>query len=259
MKELFVNGTTLPQAYHAALLSLYRNGEWTDCTDDNRPSRALECSMTMSVEQPLAEPRVSRLYPGGFRELQQYVMELLDGLFDFKIGDGLVYTYHDRFVKQLPDVIELLRREPESRRAVIDIRDWQHDLYSDEPACLQNIQYFIRDNKLHCKVLMRSNDAVQATFMNAFAFTMLQQRVADALGLEIGSYTHRANSFHCYERSYPQLEGYVRGIGEKDEEELTFWYKDEFEDLMLDSIPEIMAVVDTLKREMRERGKEVRE
>ena len=52
-----------------------------------------------------------------------------------------------------------LRRNPSSRRAVIDVRDWRRDTAKESPACLQHIQYFIRDGALHCKVLFRSNDA----------------------------------------------------------------------------------------------------
>ena len=48
--------------------------------------------------------------------------------------------------------------------------------------------------------------------MNAFALIMLQKRFADRLGVELGSYTHRANSFHVYAKNYDMLAGYVERI-----------------------------------------------
>jgi hypothetical protein len=59
---------------------------------------------------------------------------------------------------------------------------------------------------------MRSNDAPEATYMNAFAFIMLQKSIADNLKVDVGSYFHRANSFHCYEKDFKLLESYISSI-----------------------------------------------
>ena len=207
--------------------------------------------MTYFVEEALAEPMISRLYIGGFYELQQYVMEILDGILDFKIGQGNCweYTYHDRYAYQLPFVIGELRRSPDTRRAIMNIRDFEVDSKNNDPACLQSIQYFIRNGALHCKVMMRSNDAAQASFMNAFAFIMLQKKVAQELGVPVGSYTHRANSFHCYERNFPLLEQYVDAIKNRGTEDTTYEYEGFYRDMMEESIPDILAAVDKLKKE----------
>ena len=200
----------------------------------------------MFVENPIGEPMISKCFIGGFRELEQYRQEMLDGILDFEVEEGKwAYTYHKRMEKQIPLVIEELRRNSYSRRAVIDIRDWEADIQSDDPACLQHIQYFVRDGKLHCKVLFRSNDACKATFMNAFALIMLQKRIAEELGYEIGSYTHRANSFHCYEKDYPLLKSYVKRIAEGD---VTYDYVGEWDELMEEAKPEIAEMVEELKK-----------
>jgi thymidylate synthase len=109
------------------------------------------------------------------------------------------------------------------------------------------MQFFIRDESLLCKVLMRSNDATEATFMNAFAFIMLQKYIADELGVKTGSYTHRANSFHCYEKDFKLLEQYARGIKEKSLPELTYDYDDYYKELMEENIPDIMEMINALR------------
>ncbi len=244
MKELFVKGRTLPEAYHAALRALQSEGEILSCADYDQKQK--EASMTMCVLEPLREPMISKLYIGGHRELQQYVMEMLDGLLDFEIGRGFDYTYHDRIGDQTAFVAEELRRTPDSRRAVIDIRDKDFDRRTRHPACLQHMQFFIRNNALECKVLMRSNDAAEATFMNAFAFIMLQKRIAEELGVSVGGYTHRANSFHAYEKDFALLDNYVRRLDSG--EDVCYEYEGFYEELMAEAVPEILRAVEELKR-----------
>ncbi len=246
MTEKLVTGRTLPDAYHRALETLYDFGEISDCPDYN--TRQKELSMTICVEEPLLEPMISRLFIGGFSELEQYRQEILDGILDFEVERGnWEYTYHSRIAEQLPFISRELKRNPDSRRAVIDVRDWRHDTRegNDSPACLQHIHYFIRGGKLHCKVLFRSNDAAKATFMNAFALILLQQRLAQELGVEMGTYTHRANSFHAYEKDFPLLKKYIEAIRGGDE--ITYDYIGEWDELMDEAKPEIAKKIEVLK------------
>lgn len=243
MFEHFVTGRTLPDAYHKALLALHRENSELPCPDYNTNQK--EASMTMVVTEPLAEPMISKLFIGDPRSLEQYRQEMLDGILDFEVARGnWEYTYHQRMESQIPWVIDELRRNPDSRRAVISIRS-EEDMRTGSPACLQNIQYLIRDGKLHCKILFRSNDATKAAYMNAFALIMLQKRLADAVGVGMGTYTHRANSFHVYERDYAMFDGYVKRIASGGE--LTFNYVGDWDELMEEAKPDIAEMVRKLK------------
>jgi len=243
MFELFVRGATLPEAYHNALLALHETHDEIPCPDYN--TRQKESSMTFIVESPLREPMISKLFIGDPRSLEQYRQEMLDGILDFEVALGKWdYTYHLRMEKQIPGIIDELKRCPESRRAVITTRE-QSELSSESPACMQHLQYFIRGGALHCKILFRSNDATKATFMNAFALIMLQKRIADALGAPVGSYSHRANSFHVYERDYDMFDGYIRRI--KAGGELAFDYTGDWQDQMEEAKPGIAKMVEELK------------
>lgn len=248
MFDVFANGQTLPESYHYALWGLKTYGQTVPCPDYSTTQK--ELSMTMIVEEPLAEPMISKLFIGGPRELEQYRQEILDGILDFEVEKGnWAYTYHQRIADQIPFIVEELKRNPYSRRAVINARDNKADMASEDPACLQHIQYFIRDDKLHCKVLFRSNDACKAAFMNAFALIMLQKRIADELGVPVGTYTHRANSFHCYERDFSMLEGYVKRIYDEPLEDLTYNYRGEWDELMEEAREDIAEMVKKLKGE----------
>ncbi len=249
MAEIFVEEKTLPIGYHKALLALKEKGDVVDCADWN--TTCLDTAMTIHLTEPLSEPLISKCFIGGPRELQQYIMEMLDGILDFEVEKGnWVYTYHDRMVNcdgknQIDFVIDELKRNPSSRRAVVLIRN-SSDIGSEDPACLQHIQYFIHKGRLDCKVLFRSNDACKASFMNMFALIMLQKRVADGVRVPMGTYTHRANSYHCYERDFGALDGYIKRITETPDSCITE-YEGDWKDMMDEEIDGIFETVKELK------------
>ena len=244
MKMFTTEGKTLPEAYHKALYLLEKEGKVYPCPDYNTTMK--ELPMTFYVEQADAEPFISRLFPGGHHELQQYTMEICDGILDFMVGAGenvWEYTYHQRFAHQLPWIIEELKRNPFSRRAIMNIRDFDVDSSNEHPACLQSIHFAIREDQLNMTVMMRSNDAVQATYMNAVGFIALQKKVAAELNVPVGSYTHIAYSFHAYENCFERLTKYTEAIRRKDIKDLTYHYRGFYDALMKDEIPAIMAMV----------------
>lgn len=241
-----VIGKTLPEAYHKSLVTLRDNGKITNCTDYNQ--KVLEGSMTMVVENAVAEPMISKIFPGGHHELEQYVMEICSGIFDFIVGKGenlWEYTYHQRIEEQLKFVVNELKRNPDSRRAVIDARNNEVDQKNDHPACLQHIQFMIRDGKLDMYVTMRSNDAFEAAFMNAFAFIALQKNVALELGVGVGKYEHRANSYHVYEKNFSMFYNAVEQIEKRND--LTYEYEGFYDELMQEEIPAILEKVKKLR------------
>ena len=245
MQEIFIKGRNLTEAYHRALSELEHKGSILDCPDWDQKQK--ECAMTVHIEEPLTEPRISKLIIGGAYDLQRYVMELVDGILDFKINAGWDYTYHDRFSRYLPFVIGELKRNRETRRAVISIRDNDVDSRTTDPACMQSIQYFIRNNKLDCMILFRSNDLPEAFFFNAFGLIMLQEKVARELGVETGTYTHRSNSMHCYEKDFQMLKNFVKAIEEKPVEDLIYNYRGDWDEIMNAEIPGIWKLVEELK------------
>ncbi|MCL2826084.1 MAG: thymidylate synthase, partial [Eggerthellaceae bacterium] len=251
MKDIFIEGQTLPEAYHKGIAALFSDGRLADCSDWNLKNlesySQLECRMTIHIEQPLKEPRISKLAICGPRELEQYRLEMLDGILDFAVdveverngkAEALEdYTYHHRMVKpvdQIAFAIGELQRNPEmsSRRAVIGIRDNLQDMRLANPACLQNIQFLVRDGKLDMCVLFRSNDFAQAFFMNAFALICLQESVASKLGVPVGTYSQTSNSMHVYEQNFETFQAYAQKVATEPLEDLTYDYEGFFKEIM---------------------------
>jgi len=251
MKDIFIEAQTLPEAYHKGIMALFSEGELADCSDWNLKNlesySQLECRMTIHVEEPLKEPRISKLIICGPRELEQYRMEMLDGILDFAVDVDIEregktealedYTYHHRMTKpidQLAFVVKELRRNQEmsSRRAVMGIRDNLQDSQLENPACMQSVQFLVRNGKLDMCVLFRSNDFAQAFFMNAFALTSLQERIAQELGLPVGTYSHTSNSMHVYQNNFETFSAYAEKAAKAPLESLTYEYEGFFKEMM---------------------------
>ena len=103
-------------------------------------------------------------------------------------------------------VKEELRRDPDSRRAVIHIRTPDDSrLDSKDVPCTLALQFFIRNSLLHLHVSMRSSDIILGLAYDVPAFTTMQEILASELGVGLGEYVHTSNSLHCYERDFKML------------------------------------------------------
>ena len=110
-------------------------------------------------------------------------------------------AYGPRLVDQLPVIAERLRVDPDTRQAVMTLWDPEFDAHGgkrDHP-CTNRMSFRVRDGKLNMTVDMRSNDAWWGFPYDIVQFSMLHQSMADVLGWNVGSYVHKADSFHLYE------------------------------------------------------------
>ena len=104
-----------------------------------------------------------------------------------------------------------LRRDPDSRRAVIHIRTPDDSLHAvKDVPCTLALQFFIREGKLHLHVNMRSSDIILGIAYDVPAFTTMQEVLANELSVELGEYVHTSNSLHCYERDFEMLDAIAR-------------------------------------------------
>ena len=102
---------------------------------------------------------------------------------------------------QVEKVIKLLTDDPNSRRAKININvpNEKVDITKDEP-CTMSLHFILRNNKLYCTAVMRSNDIWFGFPYDVAFFTELQKYIADRLGVKYGWYTHFVISLHMYDR-----------------------------------------------------------
>ncbi len=233
-----VEEISLAAAYEKALSELYEKGtRFKTQYDKPGDPLSLDCTMNLTVLNPMAEPMIHKAFPGGIEDLKEYVLEL-KGFKDHwvkNINDPAdtrwEYTYHGRLanygvwqelqdgkaveegpfkVKQIEGVIEKLAEQPFTRQA--QMITWMPNLDLDcyDPPCLQSIWYRILEDDdgvwwLNTNIRFRSNDAWGANFMNMFGFVLFSKEViADAVAektgktVKLGRMNWQADSYHIY-------------------------------------------------------------
>jgi thymidylate synthase len=265
---LHVEGDCIARAWELSLIALHEKGcavKTEYDKPDDPPSK--DATMVITITDPLREPMIHRDFPGGPLELQEYVMEVCDGIKDHLVRDRRdpkdtrwEYTYHQRLFKyEVPtlapcDQIELacqkLAKTPHTRRAqAITWKVWEdNDCY--DPACMQSIWCRLLEEAgqpvLSMNVRFRSNDAYKAAFMNIFALVQLQQRMAARISelsgkrVEVGRYCHMADSYHIYGSYFKEFEGrFLGALQKRSFEQRTLAYED-VKDMMEEAKPAIL-------------------
>lgn len=111
---------------------------------------------------------------------------------------------------QLGAIVGLLRKDPDSRRAVLQIWDAEADLgvASKDLACNTQAMFKVRAGRLNITVTNRSNDIIWGCYgANAVQFSMLLEYMAARVGVEPGLYRQVSDSFHAYEETWPKISG----------------------------------------------------
>jgi len=231
---LSVTGDCLAASYEKALVALYEHGtRFKTQYDKPGDPLSLDCTLNLTILDPLAEPMIHKAFPGGIEDLREYVMEV-QGAKDHWVKNmddpkdtRWEYTYHGRLarygtwqesgkrvgpfnVDQIENVIAKLVKQPFTRQA--QMITWMPNLDLDcyDPPCLQSLWYRLLEDDdgtqwLNCNIRFRSNDAWGASFMNMFGFIMFNKEiiaaeVAKRTGkpVKLGRLNWHADSYHIY-------------------------------------------------------------
>jgi len=231
--------------------------------------------MILTIQNPSAEPVIHRDFPGGPEELEEYVMEVCEGIKDHLIRDPedvsdtrWDYTYHQRLFAygargaapfdQIEAMCRALAETPYTRRA--QAITWQvgKDNECFDPPCLQSVWCRITEEDegrfLSMNARFRSNDAYKAAFMNIFALTRLQEKIAGRIAelsgrpVRAGRYCHIADSYHIYGSSFHEFEmRFLKAIEKRPFEERTIRYED-VREMMEEARPAISEKAKNLGR-----------
>jgi thymidylate synthase len=111
-------------------------------------------------------------------------------------------------IDQVAHVVDLLRDDPLSRRAVIGIYDPRVDTAPGKDIpCNDFLQFQSRNGRLHLTVTVRSNDLMWGwSGINAFEWSTLQEMVASLLGIQVGDLTFNIGSLHLYDQHWNKAE-----------------------------------------------------
>ncbi|MBN1852471.1 MAG: hypothetical protein JW829_07090 [Pirellulales bacterium] len=267
---LTADGDCIAQAWENSLLELLSHGcdvKTQYDKPDDPPSK--DSTMIITVTEPLGEPMIHRDFPGGLEDLQEYVMEVCEGIKDHCIRDPgnsddtrWEYTYHQRLFAyavpsistpfdQIEGICRHLAKTGYTRRAqAVTWKVWEDSDCAD-PACLQSLWCRMIEQDgiphLNMNVRFRSNDAYKAAFMNMFALVQLQNliavRISELRGCEIrlGRYCHMADSYHIYGSNMDEFHArFLGALQNRTFEGRTMRYRD-VKEIMEEARPAILA------------------
>lgn len=135
-----------------------------------------------------------------------------DGTINSAYGNLIFNESLDDGRSQFDWAFESLKNDKDSRQAFMRYNNTSHQFDGNKDLPCTFIQMFhIRDNKLHSTVEMRSNDIIKGTTYDIPSFILFQQlmylRLKETYSeLELGSYTHFANSLHAYSSDFELIE-----------------------------------------------------
>ncbi len=132
-----------------------------------------------------------------------------------KIFEGVEYTYGSRLrnhkgINQIKGIIEELKRENFSRRAIAFTWDVEKDHKNANSPCLDLVHALIQNNTVYLTAYLRSNDMYRAWPQNAYGLLKIQKEVAQALNMEIGKLIIISSSAHIYERDFLEAQKIVK-------------------------------------------------
>ena len=127
------------------------------------------------------------------------------------LPDNFNTFYGPRIVGQREQVVNELKSNPNSRRAVISILK-DSDLIllgTDEKLefpCTDSATFFIREGKLNCHLHMRSQNMVTVVKLDMYLWARFTCEMAKELGVETGTFSSSIVSAHVFERDQEYLQ-----------------------------------------------------
>ena len=101
--------------------------------------------------------------------------------------------------EQIDYVVNELKRDPQSRRALLTMYDGKdNSLYTDDTPCTLNASFTILNGVLNMTIMMRSNDLIWGFCNDQYCFSLLQELIANRLEIAVGEYHHFNVNFHIY-------------------------------------------------------------
>lgn len=220
-------GKTFAEAYHKSILSLMENGivnnargtvskEFIDaCLVVEDPMTCLYTNPVRGSQKKYLAAEFLWYFLG--RNDVQFIskhakfwesIQNPDGTANSAYGNLIFNVKNHTGSTQYQWALNSLIKDQYTRQAVMHFNMPIHQYPENKDfVCTMYANFHIRENKLHMSVFMRSNDAIWGTPTDVAFFCALQMQMLSHLrpvypDLELGQYSHTANSYHIYDRHY---------------------------------------------------------
>ncbi|MCE3230006.1 MAG: thyA [Bacteroidetes bacterium] len=125
---------------------------------------------------------------------------------------GPVYGYQWRnwptpsggHIDQITQVIEMIKKNPDSRRLIVSAWNVADINNMKLPPCHAFFQFYVADGKLSCQLYQRSADIFLGVPFNIASYALLTMMVAQVCNLKVGEFIHTLGDAHLYSNHIEQ-------------------------------------------------------
>ena len=147
------------------------------------------------------------------RYLQDHKVTIWDEWADENGDLGPVYGHQwrswaapgGRSVDQLAQVIDQIRRNPDSRRLLVSAWNPGEVDAMALPPCHCLFQFYVADGRLSCQLYQRSADTFLGVPFNIASYALLTMMIAQSCGLQPGEFIHTTGDTHIYLNHFDQV------------------------------------------------------
>jgi thymidylate synthase len=113
-------------------------------------------------------------------------------------------TVHGETIDQIAQVIQQIKRNPDSRRLLVSAWNVADLPNMALPPCHYAFQFEVHEGKLSCLFNMRSVDVFLGLPFNMASYALLTHMVAQVCGLEVGELIFSGGDVHLYKNHFEQ-------------------------------------------------------
>jgi thymidylate synthase len=107
-------------------------------------------------------------------------------------------THDGRTVDQIKNLIEMIKKNPDSRRLIVSAWNVSDVDKMALPPCHTMFQFYVANNKLSCQLYQRSADIFLGVPFNIASYALLTMMIAQVCDLELGDFVHTFGDAHLY-------------------------------------------------------------
>ncbi len=114
-------------------------------------------------------------------------------------------TSDGRHIDQIANVVEQIRRNPDSRRLIVSAWNPGEVEQMALPPCHALFQFVVMEGKLHCQLYQRSADLFLGVPFNIASYALLLMMIAQVTDLQPGTFVHTFGDLHIYKNHLDQV------------------------------------------------------
>lgn len=113
--------------------------------------------------------------------------------------------YNGGYIDQISDVVETLKKNPDSRRIIVSAWNVADIPKMALPPCHAFFQFYVADGKLSLQLYQRSADIFLGVPFNIASYSLLLLMMAQVTGLKPGEFIHTLGDAHIYTNHFEQV------------------------------------------------------